>query len=248
MIIIKGIHRGIYLGIRIYFNMKLLAENELIWSWVVANSKMNRERNASGVNSYEKELKFRPEDFLEKHIQQYSQVKWLDLCCGQGKALIQTGEWLANKKLQDKAILKGIDLVDAFQPIPSNITCIDFEVGSLVDWRSTLHFDLITCVHGLHYIGDKLKVLASVFESLSPEGLFIANLDLGNIQIENGNTESFLLNCFKTHNVQYNRRSRVLECKGYRKIDFSLRYKGANDAVGPNYTGQDAVCSVYEAL
>lgn len=33
--------------------MKLLSENELVWSWVVANSKMNRKRNASGVNSYD---------------------------------------------------------------------------------------------------------------------------------------------------------------------------------------------------
>jgi 2-polyprenyl-3-methyl-5-hydroxy-6-metoxy-1,4-benzoquinol methylase len=226
--------------------MKLLAENELIWSWVVANSKMNRERNASGVNSYEKELKFRPEELLEKHIHQYGQVKWLDLCCGQGKALIQTSEWLFNKGLQDKATLKGIDLVDEFQPIPPDITCIDFEIRSLVDWSSTAQYDLITCVHGLHYIGDKLKVLASAFERLTPEGVFIANLDLSNIQIENENTESFLLNCFKKHAIQYNRRTRILECKSSRQIDFSLTYKGASDEVGPNYTGQDAVCSVYE--
>ena len=228
--------------------MKLLAENELIWSWVVANSKMNRERNASGVNSYEKELKFRPEEFLEKYLQQYGQVKWLDLCCGQGKALIQTGEWLFNKGLQDKAVLKGLDLVDAFQPIPPEITCVDFEVRSLVDWSSTAQFDLITCVHGLHYIGDKLKVLSSAFECLTPQGLFIANLDLSNIQIANKDTENYLLNCFKKQDIQYNRRTRILECRGARQIDFSLSYKGANDEVGPNYTGQDAVCSVYEVL
>lgn len=228
--------------------MKLLAENELIWSWVVANSKMNRERNASGVNSYEKELKFRPEEFLEKHIHQNNHVKWLDLCCGQGKALIQTGEWLFSKGLQDKATLKGVDLVDAFQTIPRDITCVDFEVRSLVDWSSIAKFDLITCVHGLHYIGDKLKVLASALESLTPEGLFVANLDLNNIQIENKDTEDYLLSCFKKHGVQYNRRTRILECKGPRQIDFLLTYKGANDEVGPNYTGQDAVCSVYAVL
>jgi hypothetical protein len=48
--------------------------------------------------------------------------------------------------------------------------------------------------------------------------------------------------------VQYNRRTRILVCKGPRQIDFSLTYKGANDAAGPNYTGQDAVCSVYSIL
>jgi ubiquinone/menaquinone biosynthesis C-methylase UbiE len=116
---------------------------------------------------------------------------------------------------------------------------------SLVDWSSTVQFDLVTCVHGLHYIGDKLKVLVSAFESLTPEGLFIANLDLSNIQIENKDTEVYLLSCFKKHDVQYNRRTRILECKGPRQLDFSLTYKGANDEAGPNYTGQDAVCSVY---
>ncbi|MFL5743673.1 MAG: methyltransferase domain-containing protein [Niastella sp.] len=206
--------------------MKLLAENELIWSWVVANSKMNRERNASGVNSYEKELKFRPEEFLEKHIQQYGQVKWLDLCCGQGKALIQTGEWLLSKGLQDKATLKGIDLVDAFQTISRDITCVDFEVRSLVDWSSIVQFDLITCVRGLHYIGDKIKVLASVFERLTPEGVFIANLDLSNIQIENIDTEDYLLHCFKKHDVQYNRRTRIWNVKALGRLISHLSIKG----------------------
>jgi len=45
--------------------MKLLAEKDLIWSPIVANSRMNRARKSSGVNSYEKEFKFKPENFLE---------------------------------------------------------------------------------------------------------------------------------------------------------------------------------------
>src|SRR5688572_32852851 len=151
--------------------MKLLSENELIWSWVVANSKMNRERNASGVNSYEKELKFKPETFLEDHIQKSGSVKWLDMCCGEGKALIQAAEFLSTKNLQDKAILKGVDLVNSFQPIPPSITCINFEVKSIVDWSAEDQYDLVTCVHGLHYIGDKLKVLRMVLERLTAEGL-----------------------------------------------------------------------------
>lgn len=56
--------------------MKLLSENELVWSWVVANSKMNRKRNASGVNSYEKELKIKPEVFLEEHIRQFGTARY----------------------------------------------------------------------------------------------------------------------------------------------------------------------------
>lgn len=226
--------------------MKLLSENELVWSWVVANSKMNRKRNASGVNSYEKELKIKPEIFLEEYIRRFDSVKWLDICCGEGKALIQAAEYLATKGLQDKAILRGIDLVDAFQPIPSSITCIEFEVRSIVDWESTEQYDLITSVHGIHYIGDKLKVLSAILEKVNEQGVFIANLDLSNIHFLNGDADKHLKEIFKQNNIQYNSRTRLLTCKGPRQINFNVTYKGANDEVGPNYTGQDSVCSVYE--
>lgn len=226
--------------------MKLLSENELVWSWVVANSKMNRKRNASGVNSYEKELKIKPEVFLEECIHQYGSVKWLDICCGEGKALIQAAEFLKAKGLQDKAMLKGIDLVNAFQPISPSFTCVDLEVKSVVEWTSPEQFDLITSVHGLHYIGDKLKVLSIMLDRLSESGIFIANLDLANILFLNGDAEKYLKNVFRENNVQYNSRTRLLTCEGSRHINFNVTYKGANDEVGPNYTGQDAVCSVYE--
>lgn len=226
--------------------MKLLSENELVWSWVVANSKMNRKRNASGVNSYEKELKIKPEVFLEECIRRFGSVKWLDICCGEGKALIQAAEHLAAKGLQNKAMLKGIDLVDAFQPIPPSITCIDLEIKSMVDWSTSEQYDLITSVHGIHYIGDKLKVLSAIFERLSEQGLFIANLDLNNFHFLNGDAGTYLKNIFKQNNVQYNSRTRLITCEGWRQINFNVTYKGANDEVGPNYTGQDSVCSVYE--
>ena len=226
--------------------MKLLSENELVWSWVVANSKMNRKRNASGVNSYEKELKIKPDVFLEQHIHQFGSVKWLDICCGEGKALIQAADYLATKGLQDKAKLKGIDLVEAFQEMPSTITCVDLEVRSIVDWTSSEKYDLITSVHGIHYIGDKLKVLSAILESLSEQGIFIANLDLNNIHFVNSDAEKHLKNIFKQNDIQYNSRTRLITCKGPRQKDFNVTYKGANDEAGPNYTGQDSVCSVYE--
>ncbi len=50
--------------------MKLLTESELIWSPIVANNRMNRKRRASGINSYEKELKFKPETFLDNCFEQ----------------------------------------------------------------------------------------------------------------------------------------------------------------------------------
>jgi hypothetical protein len=44
--------------------MQLLPEEKMVWSPVGANSRMNRSRNASGINSYEKEFLFNPEDYL----------------------------------------------------------------------------------------------------------------------------------------------------------------------------------------
>ena len=40
------------------------SDDELIWSPIVVNSRMNRSRTSSGINSYEKEFKFKPEEFL----------------------------------------------------------------------------------------------------------------------------------------------------------------------------------------
>ena len=225
--------------------MKLLSESELIWSPVVANSTMNRERNASGINSYEKEFKFKPEAFLVNHIDKFGQVKWLDLCCGHGKALVQVALDLSKQDLQHKAVLKGIDLVDSFLPIPPSVTCLQFEVTSAVEWSPGDEYDLITCVHGLHYIGDKLKVLKTAMASLSSNGLFIANLDLKNILIDNGDAQSHLKSIFKTNTIQYNARTRVVQCNGPRIIDFGVEFKGASDQAGPNYTGQEAVNSFY---
>jgi ubiquinone/menaquinone biosynthesis C-methylase UbiE len=215
--------------------MKLLSEAELIWSSIVANSRMNRARNASGINSYEQEFKFKPEIFLQTYIEKYGQVKWLDLCCGEGKALIQAATYLSEKGLQDKATLIGFDLIENDSPI--------IKVKSVVDWYADDKYDLITCVHGIHYVGDKLKVLQTAFESLTPEGVFLANLDLNNIQIDQ--TENYLTNIFKKNKIEYSSKTRILTCKGPKMIDFAVRYKGATDQAGPNYTGQEAVTSFY---
>ena len=84
-----------------YFGtMKLLKEEELILSAVVANNRMNRGRNASGVNSYEKDLGFQPVQYIRDRLARFGQVKWLDLCCGEGKALLQCAVDLADKPLQ----------------------------------------------------------------------------------------------------------------------------------------------------
>lgn len=225
--------------------MQLLPEDKLIWSPIVANSRMNRERNSSGMNSYEKEFKFRPEVFLESAIEKWGHSSWLDLCCGQGNALLQTAKYFYDTGLQDKIRLKGIDLLDSFQVVDKKIACLDFETKSVVDWQPDQKYDLITCVHGLHYLGDKLKAIETAVKALNKQGIFIANLDLDNIVIEGVDSKQFLKKIFKGKELEYSGRTRIIKRIGNDNIRFGLKYIGANDKAGPNYTGQEAVTSYY---
>ncbi|ACU60212.1 methyltransferase domain-containing protein [Chitinophaga pinensis] len=224
--------------------MKLLSESALITSAIVANNRMNRERNASGVNSYEQEFKFKPEAWLAAYIQQYGHVKWLDICCGQGKALIQAAGQLAKNQLQDKAALSGMDLIDGFWSVPDGVNCLSFAIQSAVSWEPATPYDLITCVHGLHYMGDKLHVLSKIFAAISENGVFYGNFDVNSVIIT-GAGKDHLKKIFRQNDIQYNARTKVLYCKGPRAVTFGREYVGADDQAGPNYTGQEAVTSYY---
>jgi len=225
--------------------MALLSEDKLIWSPIVANSRMNRERNATGVNSYEQEIKFKPEDFLQGKIDKYGSASWMDLCCGQGKALIQTAEYFCQKGLQDQLKLTGVDLTDHFSPINSLITCLQFHTTSLMDFRWNDKYDLITCVHGLHYAGDKLKAIEHALAALTPWGFFVANLDPADIVIEGSQDKNVIKSMFKVNGIRYDSRQKILMKEGHAEVRFNCKYLGADDSRGPNYTGQDSVTSFY---
>lgn len=225
--------------------MKLLTETELIWSDVVANNRMNRKRKASGVNSYEKELKFPPEKFLDKAMQVRQQVSWLDICCGEANALLQYAGELADRGIQDRVFLEGIDLVDQFQPIPSHITRLRLKAQPLNEWVPHGQYQLITCVHGSHYIGDKLRVIQVALQAIADDGIFIANLDLTNIKINGDQTGQYLRRFFADNQIDYRVRQKIIQCAGPRKISIPHAYLGADDKAGPNYTGQEAVDSYY---
>jgi SAM-dependent methyltransferase len=225
--------------------MQLLSDKELAWSPVVANNRMNRERNASGINSYEKEFSFKPELFLENRILRNGKAAWLDLCCGKGNALIQAADYFAGKQLQDAISLVGIDLLDAFAVVNDTITCLRFKTTALADWQPAGNYDLITCSHGLHYIGDKLSVIEKAIAALTPDGLFIANLDLTNIRIDQPDSALYFKTVFRQLHIEYNSRKKIIQKNGQAPVQFGLPYLGADDSTGPNYTGQEAVTSYY---
>jgi trans-aconitate methyltransferase len=226
--------------------MRLLDNRALEQSPVVANCRMNRERQVAGVNSYGAELRLDPIAFLEDRLTCQSSAAWLDLCCGTGKALIQAGRHFQHRGEQDRVRIAGIDLVRMFDAVPQDTDCVSLEAASLHDWQPDRAYDLITCVHGLHYIGDKLGLVVRAASWLAPDGLFLSHLDIDNLKTAAVSwTAAHKVRDLQEAGLQYNRNRRLITCRGRRSLVFPWKYEGADDAAGPNATGQPAVDSYY---
>ncbi|MEV4413199.1 class I SAM-dependent methyltransferase [Catellatospora sp. NPDC049609] len=216
-------------------------EERLQRSAVVANNAMNRERGLDGVNSYARDLGFHPLDRLEPPLSGQDGAAWLDLCCGRGRALAQ-----AAGQRRDGLTLVGVDLVGHFDPAAASAPNLTLVTGSITTWRPDRTFDLITCVHGLHYVGDKLGVLARALTWLSPGGTFAGHLDLNSIRLLDGGPATRLVRrLLREAGIGYDARRRLVTCTGPRELDLPLAFAGADDQAGPNYTGQPAVDSYY---
>ncbi len=226
--------------------MKLLSNLELEKSSVVANNQMNRERNLRGVNSYQQDMGKDLFPLLEAHYLQTKALRWLDLCCGQGKALIQAAALFQAKNQTESVQLEGIDLVDMFLDFPREWKHSSLQALSLHHWQASAPYDFITCVHGLHYLGDKLGLIQAVINALHPEGQAWLHLDFQNIILENMESASrILLPFFKKAGIYYQSSRKLLTIQQPKNLDLPLIYLGADDQVGPNYTGQAAVNSHY---
>jgi hypothetical protein len=206
---------------------------------------MNRERQLTGPNSYERDLGLDIPKFL-RLCDTRSGINWVDLCCGSGRALIAAAaEFLGDVALEGLRI-EGVDLAGLFDanPYPHLVT---LRKQSIETWTPVGPYTLMTCVHGLHYVGDKLAAIAKVVVALQPKGLFVANLDLANFRDVNGGPAGRKVAArLRASGLQYDTRRRLLQCTGPRAVNFGLRYLGADDRAGPNYTGQEAVDSYYE--
>jgi SAM-dependent methyltransferase len=225
---------------------RLLDDAALERSAVVANCDMNRERQLAGVNSYAKELGFDPlAEVAARHAAAGAGAPppaWLDLCCGTGRALIQAAG-------QAGVALVGVDLVDAFDPVPAQSPGLELVQASVVTWTPARSFDLITCLHGLHYVGDKLAVLARAASWLTPAGRLVADLDLADVRLADGRPAGRrLTGALRAAGFGYDARRRRIGCEGRRDVHLPYRYLGADDEAGPNYTGQPTVRSHYEPL
>lgn len=225
----------------------ILLNDALERSAVVANCCMNRERRLLGSNGYDREIGFDPLKSLKDQLGRQDRAAWLDLCCGTGKALIEAAERAQGEGLAARIEILGIDLVGMFDRLPPALTCLRFVEASLSSWQPERNYDLITCVHGLHYIGDKLGLIARAASWLAASGRFVANLDLANLKFADGRAAGRRVAAdLRRCGLSYDRKRRRLVCAGRRAADLPYRYLGADDRAGPNYTGQPAVHSYYE--
>lgn len=189
---------------------------------------MNRERRLAGRDGYSRVLGF---DILGVP----PGARWLDLCCGSGRALLDAAA--ARPDLD----ITGVDLVGYFAAAGP----VRFETASITAWRPAAEFDLVTCVHGLHYVGDKLGALQRAATWLSAGGVFVANFDVSGVRLPGGARR--LLPALREAGFAYDPRARRIRRSGRFDGALPFRYFGADDRAGPNYTGQPAVHSYYES-
>jgi SAM-dependent methyltransferase len=225
---------------------RLLSDHELLASETVVNACMNRDRGFSGVNSYARELGFDIAGFLRQRVETNGGAFWYDACCGTGRAL---AEFVSRGETWTDAVsVLGVDLIGDFVPVPApNLRLLAAEV---VSFRPEHPADLITCVHGIHYLGDKLAFLEANHAALASDGIFIGHFDPINLQFaESGTDWTRLLRRVRREGIEISlRRHRLQMVGGNAPLRFGLAYQGAARANGPNFSGMIGVDSWYGAV
>lgn len=222
--------------------MHLLSNRVLEDSPVVANCRMNRERNLYGSNGYDRDLRIDPLAHLRAIAKNGRSSTWLDLCCGTGRALTEAARIVDTESLSVRIV--GVDLAGMFDSCDS--PALNLHEANLNDWKPPMEFDLITCVHGLHYVGDKLGLVRRASTWLKPQGRLLANLDLDNIRVRGYRSSRVVSAAIRENGFEYSYRHRLISRTDRSECDFGFLYVGADDEAGPNYTGQPAVNSWYE--
>ncbi|MGW5917558.1 class I SAM-dependent methyltransferase [Nocardia fluminea] len=222
----------------------LLDNLTLEQSSVVANNAMNRGRGLSGVNSYARELGFDPYEVLAERLRTdpTAALTWIDVCCGSGRALLEAEQRFDREFPTADVRIIGLDLVDFFLNEPRTPR-LRLLATSATIWAPPREADLVTCVHGLHYIGDKLALIEAMTSWLVPHGLFAADFDPAEIRRVNGSTVAeAVVESLRAAGLTYDRR----RIHGHGRPRFTATYLGADPSAGPGYTGQPSVVSYYD--
>jgi SAM-dependent methyltransferase len=221
---------------------------------ITVNSRMNRGRGFKGVNSYERELRrFDITAFLRERAASGKPINWLDACCGEGRAL---GEALqlwdnAPEPWAACASVWGVDLWPHFAAPPAAGDRLRFVPADITAWLAEPDpspFDLITCIHGLHYLPDKLAFLERAYERLAPEGILLTHLDTANLYFTGeGVTWSSLLRNARKIGVDVTHKNNLLQLRRTAAhLDFGSELQQVSASEKPNYTGMIVVDSWYK--
>ncbi|MDX3234981.1 hypothetical protein PV392_04645 [Streptomyces sp. ME03-5709C] len=107
-------------------------------------------------------------------------------------------------------------------------------------------YDLITRVHGLHHVGDRLGVSTRAADRLRPGGLLVAHLGPAAIRWAGGGPAGrFALAALRAEGFDYSARHHRLTLAGPRTVRLPLRFVGAGPDAGPNDTGRPGVAARY---
>ncbi|MGW5313717.1 class I SAM-dependent methyltransferase [Nocardia thailandica] len=226
---------------------RLLDDAALERSSVVADNAMNRERGLSGVNSYTRELGFDPAELLATRLRAdpARPVTWIDVCCGSGRALLDAETRLTREFPDADLALVGIDLVGYFAAAPRTDR-LRLITGSVTRWRAPRPADVVTCVHGLHYIGDKLGLLTAMAGWTAADGALAADFDAAEIRrADGGPAVAEVVAALRAAGLGYDARRHRVRGDGPRVPAVPATYLGADAAAGPGYTGQPSVASYY---
>jgi hypothetical protein len=136
-----------------------------------------------------------------------------------------------------------VDLVGHFAP-GAALPGLQLVCSPVDAWVPHREFDLITCVHGLHYVGDKLATLTRAASWLTAAGWLIADLDASEARTPDGPRR--LASALRAAGFSYQWQRRRISRVGRLDASLPYRYLGADDHAGPGYTGQPSVVSYYE--
>lgn len=203
---------------------------------MVADNTMNRGRGLSGVSSHAREPGRDPLDALAGR----TAPTWLDLCSGEGMALRE-----AAAVLPADAVLTCVDLVGPMFPAPLP-PAVELVTASVSAWAPERTHRLITCVHGLHCVGDPLGLPARGATWLTADGLLPAHFDPGLIRRADGSPAGPAAPAaLRAAGFRYSRSRSLLVLEGARRPVLPFRHLGADPDAGPGCTGQPAVAAHY---
>jgi hypothetical protein len=96
---------------------------------------------------------------------------------------------------------------------------------------------------------NKLGLMQNAASWLKEDGVFLANLDPVNLKFPNSvNAGNKIIRDLRNIGFEYQAGKHLIVCEGRKVFTLTYQYLGADDAAGPNYTGQAAVNSHYDQL